>query len=1102
MRPFLLALALSAAFVGGTRAGDLRYFDDAPLHAVQMWDQNEGWAVGDDGVVWHTIDGGKDWERLPTGIRASLRSLHFLTPYLGWVAGREELAGGGSTGVLLLTRDGGLKWQRVPLHVLPGLNRIRFVNEKIGIVAGDGTDQHPSGIFMTTDGGRSWNPVPGPRSPSWLAADFQPGQADNVVFAGAWGRLGALRSGRLVVPEADSLGTRSIRALQFLPPTKPEAKSADAIAVGQGGVVLMSDAAAGASWAIADLKLPVEVTAALDFHAVACAGKHIWVAGRPGSVLLHSADRGATWELQRTGQSLALNGLFFLDEQRGWAVGELGTMLHTGDGGKTWTVQRRGGMRSAVLSVHARATGVPVDALSWLGGEQGYLAIALRVVAADPASAEMRRGAEALRFAAAVRQSGGAGGELLWQFPVPQHRLRCEAQELVKGWDKLHAGRATDELLRQLVLAIRIWRPDVVITDHPDPKTQGQTADAVIAEAMHHAFQQAADPQVFPEQIERLGLEPWKITKVYSRWEESTGAHVALDVTEPCPRLEASPRDFSATAASLLADSPPALPAQRYFRLLDSRLESAAGHRDLMQGVALAPGGMARRKLPAVELGEELRKSLQARRNLQAMADSISSAEKGGLLDADKLLARIGPSLTGMTDDQAAPAAFAIANQYARLGQWSLAREVFRLMADRYPTHPLSAEAYRWLIRYHCSSEARRRQDLGQFVTLTQVEYTATPQGPITPPKPEKPKPDDRMPKADEKGPVEKKPVKFQPQAPDVDGTIKQTRQFVPLANGGEPSQAASAFDGEGNFKLQLDGGGRAQRWYQGGLALEPKLAAVGPLLANDPSLQFCLQSARRNMGDFDSPRKWYADFISKQPVGPWRAAAESELWLNNRSGPPPKPVLTCRLLDTRPFLDGKLDEGCWEGIRPVFLRNAIGKTVKDQPADAGEDEYATEVWLAYDKDFLYFACHCHHPTGQQVPAVKVRPRDADLRPYDRVSLLLDLDRDYASYFRLEIDQRGCVAEDCWGDRTWNPRWFVAYRADETGWWAEAAIPLHELTGEVMTSGRAWACNVVRTLPGRGVQAFATPADVQPRPEGMGLLIFTTEPRRTAAAPR
>jgi hypothetical protein len=79
----------------------------------------------------------------------------------------------------------------------------------------------------------------------------------------------------------------------------------------------------------------------------------------------------------------------------------------------------------------------------------------------------------------------------------------------------------------------------------------------------------------------------------------------------------------------------------------------------------------------------------------------------------------------------------------------------------------------------------------------------------------------------------------------------------------------------------------------------------------------------------------------------------------------------------------------------------------------------------------------------------------------------------------------------------WNPRWFVASRSSATGWQVEAAIPLVELTGQPVTVKTAWACNVVRILPGRGVQALSLPADVEPRPEGLGLLLF-----EEVAAPR
>src|SRR5262249_37788809 len=152
----VLALPLAAA--------DHRHCEDAALYAVQFVDGNEGWAVGAEGAIWHTIDGGKNWERQPSGVRSTLRAVHFLNPFTGWAAGREELPhGAGSVGVILVTRDGGLKWQRLSVNTLPGLNCVRFFDDKFGIVAGDGSDQFPSGVFSTNDAGRTWKALPGPR---------------------------------------------------------------------------------------------------------------------------------------------------------------------------------------------------------------------------------------------------------------------------------------------------------------------------------------------------------------------------------------------------------------------------------------------------------------------------------------------------------------------------------------------------------------------------------------------------------------------------------------------------------------------------------------------------------------------------------------------------------------------------------------------------------------------------------------------------------------------------------------------------------------------------------------------------------------------------
>src|SRR5439155_17907181 len=145
-----------------------------------------------------------------------------------------------------------------------------------------------------------------------------------------------------------------------------------------------------------------------DFHALHCLDDHIWVVGRPGSAILYSPDQGSSWTVLPTGQVLPLNGVFFVNARRGWAVGEFGSILSTSDGGKSWRVQQRGGQRAAILFIHARPAGLPVDTVSILGAQDSYLAAAVHVLAADSATANLASASEPKRFVAAARLAGGA----------------------------------------------------------------------------------------------------------------------------------------------------------------------------------------------------------------------------------------------------------------------------------------------------------------------------------------------------------------------------------------------------------------------------------------------------------------------------------------------------------------------------------------------------------------------------------------------------------------------------------------------------------------------------------------------------------------------
>ena len=399
-------------------------------------------------------------------------------------------------------------------------------------------------------------------------------------------------------------------------------------------------------------------------------------------------------------------------------------------------------------------------------------------------------------------------------------------------------------------------------------------------------------------------------------------------------------------------------------------------------------------------------------------------------------LGQLVPLLKALPEDDAARAAFTVANAYVRMGEWDLARETFLLMVDRSPAHPLAAEAYRWLVQHNVSSEVRRRHELGQFALV------------------------------------------------NPENSLKYS-----IAKGGTGEiQQASAVESAAQLFPPFEATKEVRQWGRGALEINKRFGVFGSLATTDPRVQFSVQAARRKVGEGAAAKVWNEKFVTHVVKGPWADAAAAEVWIAG-VGPKPRRVAGCRFTDERPNLDGKIDDACWKGQIPITLADASGASQAENP---------TEAWLAYDTEFLYVAVRCKHPAGKSVPAVKVRQRDANLDAYDRVSLLLDLDRDYATYFRLEFDQRGCVREDCWGDPNWNPKWYVALHQTEDSWSVEAAIPLGQLTSSPVTLETRWACNLVRILPGRGVQSVSQPADVEPRPEGMCVLHFHQDARRVA----
>ena len=995
---------------------------DAALHGVHFVDAHEGWACGDDGLILHTLDGGKTWERQVSGTRASLRGFFFHDAFVGFCVGRETLPhGSGSAGILLYTDDGGTRWQVLSYRDMPGLAGVHFVDGKHGYLWGEGSEQQPTGLFFTADGGSTWKMLPGERRPGWTSAAWN--ASGGGLLAGPGG-LALVARGQVTPLELTTEGGRLVRAV---------ARHEDTFwAVGERGLMQTSSDGAGSRWQPVDLDLPVGVRESWDFGALAVRGNKLWLAGRPGSLILHSWDGGRSWQAQATGQNLPLHSICFVDDERGWAVGAAGTVLSTTNGGKSWTAQRRGGHRAAALVITARSATTPLGTIALLGGDEGYLVTAIQV-AREVRSPEVIAPSADLTFHDAVRQCGGLAGEVLAGFGLPTHFEFSNASTIARHWGGGDEAAGLQRLEEQLVLALRLWQPEVVITDAADPRHSGGQLGALIALALRNACQKAGRADVWPDQLAKLDLKPWTPRKLYGRVDEAPEAQVVHDLDFTRPGLLASASDVAARARGMLGSLIELTPSQDCFRLLWSTEETARHHQACFQGSTLERGGQARRALGAFdqERFDAVNKLTQERRDaylaLQPMLTEPTQVQQV----VDRLLR----TLAQLDDEHGAELTWMLAQHSLSQGQWLLAREMMLVLMDRYPAHRATPASARWLAAFQSSTLAEQRVAQGHFLTTAEYDFRRPP------------------------APVARRP--------DQAGTRTAPTTAPPT--------------------IVQKRRGDLRAWHKGSLAAGDVLAAYGPQYFGDPRVQFCLQAAQRHLDQADRAMLWNTQFLAGQASGPWRAAAAAEVWLLKPEGPCPRGLAQASLASEPPYLDGKFDDPCWQGAPVLTLRDVFTSP------DGGR--YTTTARLAYDAKHLYVALCCEHPEGGHfVPPVKPRKRDDDLRSFDRVALLLDVDRTGVSYCRFEMDQRGCVAEDCWGDRGWNPKWFVAVDSSEARWQIEAAIPWADLVGTAPAAGDHWAVNLVRTIPGKGVQALSLPADVVPLPEGAALLRFAAKP--------
>ncbi len=1006
---------------------------DAQLSDVCFVDAERGWAVGDRGVIWHTADGGRHWSLQASGVDCRLASVFFLDDKVGWAAGGSTQPYTHATsGVVLRTRDGGEHWVADRGLILPAVEQIGFFDATHGWALGQSSAVFPSGVFASDDGGRAWSALPSGESRSWLAGDFI--DRDTGAVAGRSSGLAAIRR-RGIEPLAADYGLRGLTRMKLIAP-------AGGWLVGDGGLVLQTHDL-GKSWQTADADVPSAVRNHFDFAALAVQGRHCWIAGTPGTRVLHTADAGRSWSLGVTGQNLPIRGLAFVDERIGWAVGELGTILATSDGGKTWRKQLGGGERAAFVGFYGRPSEIPLELVARLSADEGYLS-AMEILNREDIDVRAAAATDpVLQAHEAGVQAGASAAGTAWRFPLRQAGINVSADQLVEGWNQVNDTQAINKLEAHVVARVRMWRPSVVFTTAADSHGNDPLSH-LVNQVVLRAVERAGDPTFHADQISEALLQPWKVQKVFATLPPGQTGTLNVNTAQLAARLGRSVGEFAAPARGLIARhyAPPT--ANVGFRLLVDHIPQQVGQRDFFSGIALSPGGDARRRfdeVPDRDL-DTMRRQAQVRRNLQAIlaqADGDDSRE-------GRFLADVGEQTRTMEPSRAAEVVFQLGQRYFRQGRWELAAECFDLVAQRYQDHPLAGAALVWLVQYYASAEAAWRIRTPQQINSQQVTaQQPSAEAPLL-------KRGRGRASGGQAGDVKLAAGATAP------GQVQQAAGLVADLRAGETSRTERAR----NYAKQLE--------------------QIQPALFAEPIVRFPLGAADRQQGLPRQAERYYLGLRHSRPHDAWWACAQSELWLAEPKGAAsPKEIWTCTRTAGKPRLDGRLDEPMWRAGNSVELRSP-------QRDDA---EWRAVAMLAYDEEFLYIGVSCSRAEGFEYSQSDLaRPRDSDLSGQDRVEIVLDVDRDFATYYRLTVDHRGWTGESCWQDASWNPEWFVASGSGEGVWTTEVAIPLAELTGDKPSAKRVWAAGVQRVVPGVGFQSWTTPAASEIMPEGLGILVF------------
>ncbi len=279
------------------------------LQDVYFTSASEGWAVGANGVIVKTSNGGNSWTAQTSGTTNDLRSNWFTTPDSGWAVGIG--------GTIKVTANGGANWVTQTSGTTTNLTCVYFRTSQEGwVLGGNGL------VRKTTNAGLNWT-----AQTSGITAELRDiifTSASTGWIVGANGRILKTTNGGSNWVTQTSGTTQVLRAVYF-------SSSLIGMAFGHGGTFTKTTDG-GATWS------STTIGTFQDLYACHFISPTVgWTVGF-GNTVLKTTNGGSAWISKNVGVNGDLRGVFFSQADSGCAVGS-GGILYTYNSSATGTIR-------------------------------------------------------------------------------------------------------------------------------------------------------------------------------------------------------------------------------------------------------------------------------------------------------------------------------------------------------------------------------------------------------------------------------------------------------------------------------------------------------------------------------------------------------------------------------------------------------------------------------------------------------------------------------------------------------------------------------------------------------------------------------------------